>query len=219
MITIEDFDKVEMRAGTVLDIKKNKKSRNPAYVLTIDFGEEIGVKKSSAQITTLYRAGDFIYWFRFPFLVPTTPGSARTYTGAPHPYSTPSTPRPSPTRVPGGCSEARPHLWLLREAVRKAVLALHPHWLPLPLPSPWSPERGAVSGPFRPFGPKLSWSKREQGTTGEEERRVWGLGRGLGGRKASRAVRGPNVPAAAAGAQRGCGTEGPWQAGRGLSRI
>ena len=58
MITIEDFDKVEMRAGTVLDIKKNKKSRNPAYVLTIDFGEEIGVKKSSAQITTLYRAED-----------------------------------------------------------------------------------------------------------------------------------------------------------------
>lgn len=55
MITIDDFDKVEVRAGTVLEVKENKKSRNPAYVLTIDFGEEIGVKKSSAQITTLYK--------------------------------------------------------------------------------------------------------------------------------------------------------------------
>lgn len=60
MIDITDFDKVEMRAGTVLDVKDNKKSRNPAYVVTIDFGDEIGVKKSSAQITTLYRAEDLI---------------------------------------------------------------------------------------------------------------------------------------------------------------
>ena len=60
MINIEDFDRVEMRAGTVLDVKENKKSRNPAYVLTIDFGEEIGVKKSSAQITTLYKPEDLI---------------------------------------------------------------------------------------------------------------------------------------------------------------
>ena len=60
MITIDDFDKVEVRAGTVLEVKENKKSRNPAYVLTIDFGEEIGVKKSSAQITTLYTPEDLI---------------------------------------------------------------------------------------------------------------------------------------------------------------
>ena len=44
MIGIEDFEKVEMRAGTVLEVKNNKKSRNPAYVVTIDFGGEIGVK-------------------------------------------------------------------------------------------------------------------------------------------------------------------------------
>ena len=44
MINIEDFDKVEMRAGTVIDVKDNKKTRKPAYVVTIDFGEEIGVK-------------------------------------------------------------------------------------------------------------------------------------------------------------------------------
>ena len=60
MIGIEDFEKVEMRAGTVLEVKNNKKSRNPAYVVTIDFGGEIGVKKSSAQITTLYKPEDLI---------------------------------------------------------------------------------------------------------------------------------------------------------------
>ena len=60
MIELEDFDKVEMRVGTVLEVKDNKKSRNPAYVVTIDFGEELGVKKSSAQITALYRAEDLI---------------------------------------------------------------------------------------------------------------------------------------------------------------
>lgn len=60
MIGIEDFDKVDMRVGTVLEVKDNKKSRNPAYVVTIDFGSEIGVKKSSAQITGLYRPEDLI---------------------------------------------------------------------------------------------------------------------------------------------------------------
>ena len=60
MITIDDFEKVEMRAGTVLDVKVNKKSRNPAYVVTNDFGEELGVKKSSAQITALYQPEDLI---------------------------------------------------------------------------------------------------------------------------------------------------------------
>ncbi len=55
MIGVEEFEAVEMRAGTVLDVKVNKKSRNPAYVLTIDLGEELGIKKSSAQITRLYQ--------------------------------------------------------------------------------------------------------------------------------------------------------------------
>ena len=49
-----------MRVGTVLEVKENKKSRNPAYVLKIDFGGEIGVKKSSAQITKLYKPEDLI---------------------------------------------------------------------------------------------------------------------------------------------------------------
>lgn len=60
MIELSDFDKVEMRAGTVIDVKDNKKSRNPAYVVTIDLGEEIGVKKSSAQLTALYKPEDLI---------------------------------------------------------------------------------------------------------------------------------------------------------------
>lgn len=55
MIELADFDKVEMRAGAVLDVKMNKKSRNPAHVVTIDFGAEFGVKKSSVQITALYQ--------------------------------------------------------------------------------------------------------------------------------------------------------------------
>lgn len=60
MINIEDFDKVDVRVGTVLDVKENKKSRNPAYVLSIDFGPVIGVKKSSAQIKTLYQPEDLV---------------------------------------------------------------------------------------------------------------------------------------------------------------
>ena len=60
MIQLEDFDKVEMRVGTVTGVKENKKSRNPAYVVTIDFGEGLGVKKSSAQITTLYKPENLI---------------------------------------------------------------------------------------------------------------------------------------------------------------
>ena len=55
MIQVDVFDQVEMRVGTILEVSDNKKSRNPAYVLKIDFGETIGIKKSSAQITTLYK--------------------------------------------------------------------------------------------------------------------------------------------------------------------
>ena len=58
MINTEEFGKVEMRTGTIIDVKLNKKSRNPAYVLTVDFGKEIGIKKSSAQITDLYAIED-----------------------------------------------------------------------------------------------------------------------------------------------------------------
>lgn len=59
LINIDDFDKVEMRAGTVVDCKINKKARKPAYALAIDFGE-LGIKKSSAQITMLYKPEDLV---------------------------------------------------------------------------------------------------------------------------------------------------------------
>lgn len=60
MIGIEQFDAVEMRAGTIIEAKINKKSRNPAYALKIDFGEEIGIKTSSAQITRLYQPEELV---------------------------------------------------------------------------------------------------------------------------------------------------------------
>lgn len=53
-IQFEDFLNVDMRVGTILDVQPNQKAKVPAFVLTIDFGEEIGVKKSSAQITENY---------------------------------------------------------------------------------------------------------------------------------------------------------------------
>lgn len=50
MISLEHFDEVEMRVGTIVDVTLNKRARKPAYKVTVDLGE-YGVKKSSAQIT------------------------------------------------------------------------------------------------------------------------------------------------------------------------
>ena len=54
MITWQDFEKVDMRVGTVLTATLLENAKNPAYVMTIDFGQDLGIKKSSAQITKLY---------------------------------------------------------------------------------------------------------------------------------------------------------------------
>ena len=53
-ITYDIFDKVDIRIGTVISVKKNKKARKPSLVIEVDFGNEIGVKESSAQITHFY---------------------------------------------------------------------------------------------------------------------------------------------------------------------
>ena len=56
IINFEDFLKIDMRVGTILEVSINKKARKPAYILKIDFGSEIGIKQSSAQITNYSEA-------------------------------------------------------------------------------------------------------------------------------------------------------------------
>ncbi|WP_414621855.1 tRNA-binding protein [Calothrix sp. CCY 0018] len=58
-ITYEDFEKVEIRVGKIIKVEDFPKAKKPAYKLWIDFGD-LGVKKSSAQITKLYQQEDFI---------------------------------------------------------------------------------------------------------------------------------------------------------------
>ena len=53
-ISYDIFDKVDIRIGTVLSVKKNAKARKPSLIIEVDFGDEIGIKQSSAQITDLY---------------------------------------------------------------------------------------------------------------------------------------------------------------------
>ncbi len=59
-ISWADFEKVELRVGTILEVEDFPEARKPAYILRIDFGAEIGLKKSSARITDHYRREDLV---------------------------------------------------------------------------------------------------------------------------------------------------------------
>ena len=59
-ISFNDYDKVDIRIGTVVNLSKNEKARKPSLVLEVDFGGEIGIKKSSAQITDYYNKDNLV---------------------------------------------------------------------------------------------------------------------------------------------------------------
>ena len=59
-ISFNDYDKVDIRIGTVVNLSKNEKARKPSLVLEVDFGSEIGIKKSSAQITDYYNKENLV---------------------------------------------------------------------------------------------------------------------------------------------------------------
>ncbi len=59
-INRDDFEKIDMRVGTIVEVIDFPQARKPAYQLTIDFGSDIGIKKSSAQITVHYKKEDLL---------------------------------------------------------------------------------------------------------------------------------------------------------------
>ena len=59
-ITYDTFDKVDIRVGTVISVKKNEKARKPSLVIEVNFGKEIGIKQSSAQITHYYNSENLV---------------------------------------------------------------------------------------------------------------------------------------------------------------
>lgn len=59
IISFDDFTKVDLRVGTIIEVADFPKARNPSYQLTIDFGD-LGIRKSSAQITTIYNQDELV---------------------------------------------------------------------------------------------------------------------------------------------------------------
>lgn len=60
LITFQDFAKVDIRAGTIVKVEDYPEARKPAYKLEIDFGGDLGIKRSSAQVTVHYRKEDLL---------------------------------------------------------------------------------------------------------------------------------------------------------------
>ncbi len=60
MISYDDFAKIDIRVGKIIDVQDFPEARKPAYKLTIDFGAELGVKKSSAQLPATYRRDELL---------------------------------------------------------------------------------------------------------------------------------------------------------------
>ena len=59
-INYEDYSKIEIKVGKILSVKKNEKARKPSLVLEVDFGKDLGIKKSSAQITHYYNEQNLV---------------------------------------------------------------------------------------------------------------------------------------------------------------
>ena len=59
-ITYEDFKKIQIKIGTVVDVKKNERAKKPSLVINVDFGSKIGIKQSSAQISHFYNSENLV---------------------------------------------------------------------------------------------------------------------------------------------------------------
>jgi tRNA-binding protein len=59
-ITWQHFEAVEMRAGTVVAVEDFPEARKPAYKITVDFGPEVGIRRTSAQVTTVYQKNELL---------------------------------------------------------------------------------------------------------------------------------------------------------------